>query len=53
MVNSSLLTPAKAVFFLVVRTKISNTFGAQKFEESVAAVGVARHVGSALMIIET
>ena len=53
MMNSSLLTLAKAVFFLVVRKKISNTFGAQRIRESVAADGFARHVGSALMIIET
>jgi len=42
----SLLSPANAAFFPVVRTGISNSFGAKSYGESLAAVGVVEQIAS-------
>lgn len=46
MLVCSLLTPANAAFFPVVRTGMANTFGAQKYGESLAVVGVLQQIAS-------
>ena len=42
----SLLSPANAAFFPVVRTGISNSFGAKSYGESPAAVSVVEQIAS-------
>merc|ERR1712135_160507 len=46
MLVCSLLSPANAAFFPVVRTGMANTFGAQKYGESLAVVGVLQQIAS-------
>ena len=42
------LSLVNAAFFPIVRTRISNTFGAQTYGESLAAVGVLEQIASTL-----
>ena len=42
----SLLSPANAAIFTIVSTGVSNTFGAQTYRDSLAAVGVLEQIAS-------
>ena len=52
MLRLSPLSLVNAAFFPIVRTRISNTFGAQTYRESLAAVGVLEQFASTLGNVE-